>query len=449
MSPQTFQSKSCCGVCARRLGVLVLLFVSRRLEIELTSDRTDGQWTWRAAGAKKPKGLVDAKLLPEKVQVGDVLRVEANASLDGLEIITVLPSRLSKPKDKILQLIGSAPEESLVMSTTATKTRSKNSKGSKKERSERPQNSNAEVVQNKKKRNKRAQDDRSKQVDKLKKRNNNQKRRSSLTKTSKTRRLRPNNKHRLAALEALPKIQQELASEVMRRGVAGVRESIERMNALAKDEGIPQVKSEPLVALAEQLAPIMKAAEWRDRAEAVYANLETVDLKDLRTVVVAADSAARDEESKALAKKIQEGLTTRVEREHRAWLNEIVNHLTDGRTVLALTRSSRPPKAGAPLPIDVSERLTKAAVASLTSDTAAKRWATVLEALAYSPVRSLVTPQSCIEKPSEELLATIKRLSPKIPQIASLFGIEDKSKSLASVKVRPQPPPPPQQTSQS
>ena len=135
-----------------------------------------------------------------------------------------------------------------------------------------------------------------------------------------------------------------------------------------------------------------------------------------------------------------------MEHEHRAWLNEIVNHLTDGRTVLALARSSRPPKAGSPLPIDVSERLTKAAAASLTSDTAPKRWATVLEVLAYSPVRALVTPQSRIEKPSEELLATIKRLSPKLPQIASLFGIEDKAKKPAAAKSRPQPPPPTQTT---
>lgn len=426
--------------------MLVLLFVSRRLEIELTSDRTDGQWTWRAAGAKKPKGLVDAKLLPKKVQVGDVLRVEANASLDGLEIISVLPTRLQKPKDEILQLIGSTQEESLVTSKLATKTRSTKSKIQK--RSEHSDTSKRDDAKDETQKKKHRKDASSKQLDKGKSKNRNlsQKRASSKTKTSKRHRLRPDNKHRLAALETIPKIQQELATEVMRRGVAGVRESIARMNALAKDEGIPQVNSAPLVALAEQLAPIMKAAEWRDRAEAVYANLDTVDLKDLRTVVVAADSAARDEESKALAKKIHQGLTARVEREHRAWLNEIVNHLTDGRTVLALARSSRPPKAGSPLPIDVSERLTKAAAASLTSDTAPKRWATVLEALAYSPVRSLVTPQSRIEKPSEELLATIKRLSPKLPQIASLFGIEDKAKSPASAKSRPQPPPPPSQT---
>ena len=39
--------------------------MSRRMEIELTSDRGDGSWTWRAAGAKQPKGVVDAGLVPD------------------------------------------------------------------------------------------------------------------------------------------------------------------------------------------------------------------------------------------------------------------------------------------------------------------------------------------------------------------------------------------------
>ena len=37
--------------------------MSRRIELELTSRRDDGTWTWRAAGAKKPKGELDGALL--------------------------------------------------------------------------------------------------------------------------------------------------------------------------------------------------------------------------------------------------------------------------------------------------------------------------------------------------------------------------------------------------
>ena len=89
--------------------------------------------------------------------------------------------------------------------------------------------------------------------------------------------------------QGTPTIQQPLAEEVLKGGVPGVRQAIDRMNDKATAEGMPKIKREPLVALAEKLAPTLKAAEWRDRAEAAVAGIETVDLRDIRSVVVAAD----------------------------------------------------------------------------------------------------------------------------------------------------------------
>ena len=79
-----------------------------RLDIELTSDRGDGSYTWRAAGARQPKGVIDAKILSDSAKVGDVLRVEAEVEIDGITILAVLP-----PKDKAapsgrIELIGSS-----------------------------------------------------------------------------------------------------------------------------------------------------------------------------------------------------------------------------------------------------------------------------------------------------------------------------------------------------
>ena len=107
----------------------------------------------------------------------------------------------------------------------------------------------------------------------------------------------PGNKNRRAALARLPEIQHPLAEEVLKGGVPGLRRTIDRMNRMAQAEGIPQVKSEPLVALAEKLTPVLNSAVWRDRAEAAIAGIDKVDLRDIRSVVVAADSGARDEES--------------------------------------------------------------------------------------------------------------------------------------------------------
>ena len=44
--------------------------MSRRIDIELTSARPDGSFTWRAAGAKQPKGEIDASLAPGGAKVG-------------------------------------------------------------------------------------------------------------------------------------------------------------------------------------------------------------------------------------------------------------------------------------------------------------------------------------------------------------------------------------------
>ena len=67
--------------------------MARRMDIELTSSRDDGTWTWRAAGAKEPRGVVDEKLLGAGAHVGDVLRVEAEFGLDGISVTAVLPPK--------------------------------------------------------------------------------------------------------------------------------------------------------------------------------------------------------------------------------------------------------------------------------------------------------------------------------------------------------------------
>jgi len=67
-----------------------------RLEVELTSARPDGSWTWRKAGARQPKGEMAGTLLPADAQVGDVLKVEADVLIDGIEVTEVIPTKTSK-----------------------------------------------------------------------------------------------------------------------------------------------------------------------------------------------------------------------------------------------------------------------------------------------------------------------------------------------------------------
>ena len=82
--------------------------MSNRLDIELTSIRSDGSYTWRAAGARQPKGVIDAKVLADNAKVGDVLRVEAEVEIDGITILGVLPPKEKATPSGRIELLGSS-----------------------------------------------------------------------------------------------------------------------------------------------------------------------------------------------------------------------------------------------------------------------------------------------------------------------------------------------------
>ncbi|HWC10743.1 MAG TPA: hypothetical protein VG455_05920, partial [Acidimicrobiales bacterium] len=85
-----------------------------RIEIELTSSRPDGTWTWRAAGARQPKGSLDGALLHPGARVGDVLRAECEMDLDGTRVTAVLPPRTARSEPERLPLLGASREAPLV-----------------------------------------------------------------------------------------------------------------------------------------------------------------------------------------------------------------------------------------------------------------------------------------------------------------------------------------------
>ena len=62
--------------------------------------------------------------------------------------------------------------------------------------------------------------------------------------------------------------------------------------------------------------------------------------------------------------------------------------------------------------------------ASRTSETGQDRWATVLDAVALSPVHLRVVPAGLPTEPGDQLLDVVKRVSMSVPAIAAAFGIE-------------------------
>jgi hypothetical protein len=66
----------------------------------------------------------------------------------------------------------------------------------------------------------------------------------------------------------------------------------------------------------------------------------------------------------------------------------------------------------------------------------------VLDALAFSPVRTKVTPIGIPAEPTPELVAAVKKVAARLPQIAALFGIEATAPSKSKPAAKPRPPKP-------
>ncbi len=404
--------------------------MSRRLEIELTSKRDDGSYTWRAAGARQPKGVLDGGLLYDGAGVGDVVRAEADFDIDGVFITSVMPPKEKRPGPETLEILGSGRSEGGVTTQLVGK------RGRGRRRDERGRDDRGRDGRGRKGRGDGRGRDGGRSKGRSDKRGagrgrdqDRQRRRPDKPPRPKAKRLRSKRVHRDAALRDLPEIQRPLARIIMRDGVPGVRQRVESQNVKAREKGQPEIPSKILEAVGERMLPRLRAAEWRDNAEAALAGMDEIDVRDIRKVVVAAEGGARDKESRALAEQLQAGLTARVESDHAKWLAELNELLGEGRTVRALRQSSRPPKAGAPLPPDLVTRLTEAANTSMTADTSPDRWATVLDAVAYSPVRQQVKPQALPSSVNDELRKTVSKLRSRVPEIAGLFD-------------QPAPPPP-------
>ena len=72
--------------------------MSRRIEIEITSLNGDVA-TWRAAGAKLPKGVLNSSLVPGGPVVGNVYRADVEQYMEGIEILSVMAPKTASPVD--------------------------------------------------------------------------------------------------------------------------------------------------------------------------------------------------------------------------------------------------------------------------------------------------------------------------------------------------------------
>ncbi len=135
--------------------------------------------------------------------------------------------------------------------------------------------------------------------------------------------------------------------------------------------------------------------------------------------------------------ELKAALATKQEQELQLWFGDIDAALRVGRVIRALRLSSQPPKAGVPFPTELAQRLTEGANTSLTPADGAERWCAVLEAAAFSPIRTHVAPSGPPATVADELRTTVTRLAPALPQVAAMFGIEPAPNASMPKPLRP------------
>ncbi len=400
--------------------------MGRRIEVELTSARDDGSWTWRAAGAKQPKGDVAGALLYDGAKVGDVVKVEAEFHLDGIEVTEVFAPKAKKERTNLLEMKTRPLRDDELVTTQRV---ARNERGDRGDRG-----------RGRGRRDERGGDrgDRGNRGERRGGSSGGERRPKPVEdRRPRPKRLRPRRVHRDAMLASVTEEHRPIVEQVIKDGMPGVRAAIDKQNAEAKEAGKPEIDASPILAIAEKNLSKARLAEWRDRADAALADAAELDIRDLRSVVVAGADVARDDESRAIAEQIKTVLDERLESDHAAWLADLDNAVSESRVVRGLRLSSRPVKAGAPLPTETASKLAQQASDALAADVMQDRWATVLDALAFSPVRGAVTPSGIPAEPGEELLAEVRRLSDRIPAIAALFGIDPAQVPKSAKRRRP------------
>ncbi|MGA9275644.1 MAG: hypothetical protein WBV89_01735, partial [Ilumatobacter sp.] len=393
----------------------------RRIDIELTSALADGSWTWRAAGARVPKGVLDGKILPPGASVGDELKAEVEQELDGIEVLSIVKGR-EKPAPDLLELLPVEENFQAVIETRAK--RDRNDRGDRGDRGGRgPKRGRRD---DKGRGDGRRRDDNESRGDKSGDRRGPRRPHfdppPEVPQRPTAKRLRPGKARRNEVLAGIPEEQRPIA-ELAIQGMAAVRTRLTDDNKKLAADGKPTMPEDSVLKMAEGLMPKLRVADWLDRAEAALRQMDNLDLRDIRSVVAASDDpiVARDESTREIATQLKAELVKKQDQELRLWLEDVDAALTVGRSIRALRLSSQPPKAGVMFPPELARKLGAAATDGLTPEDSSDRWAAVMEAAAFSPVRTLVTPTKPPTTITDDLRKTALRLGPLLPQIAELL----------------------------
>ena len=407
--------------------------MAHRIEVELTSQTGDSTWTWRAAGAKQPRGTVEATLVPDGSRVGTVLRAEVETTLDGTTVTALLPPKGKGDTRTVerIEILGTPQRGPDVNVVLASK--------SKRRRDDRGDGSRDAAGRSGDRRTRAEGGDRASRSDSRPRGRDGSgppaeaggRKRPGPARPGgrdsggrdNPRRPTPSSTYRNAALATLPPEQLPVAEQLLKGGIPAVRQAIEEQNTRARAESRPEVTPGPLLALAEQLRPVINLASWKDRAASARAVGKDVPLRELRSIVASASTVTLDDEGTDMVTALRTALDQRVTALRERWVERITSALDDGKTIDAVRASIRPPEPAARLSAELAVRLSEAAGRAMSAETPPEEWLALLEVVVDSPVRRTVKPAGLPTGADETVLTAARKASGYVPELARLMGI--------------------------
>ena len=412
--------------------------MGHRIEVELTSQSDETTWTWRAAGAKLPRGTVDAGLVPAGTTVGTVLRAEVETTLDGTTVTALLAPKgkaAPKPVDRI-EVLGTPQKGPDVNVVLAGKGKRRHDDDGDRDGSRRPSGrgprgegrgrdgagggSGAPRGEG------RGRDGTGAGAAGARRSGPARPggRDGGRERTERgDRRPQTSTVFRNAALADLRPEQLPVAEQLIKGGVPSVRQAIQEQNARARAEGRPEVTEAPLMAMAEELRPIIGLATWKDRASVARNTGKDTPLRELRSIVASASTVTLDEEGSEMLTSLRTSLNERVTALRERWVERITTSLDEGRVLDAVKASVRAPEPSARLSAELAVRLADAAGQAMAKETPPADWQALLEAVVECPVRRNVKPAGLPDGADEALLSEARKAAGLVPELAKLLGI--------------------------
>lgn len=386
--------------------------MSRRIDIEITSVNGETA-TWRAAGAKLPKGSLNSSVVPGGPQVGQVYRAEIYQFMEGIEVLSVAQAKTASPLDpkneriSILEKKSDGPD---VTVTYAPKGRggSRRDDGDRKPRRDgdrKPRREGADGA---------ARTERAPRRD-------GDKRPPRGPRTGSLMVAPVTTTHRNAMLATLSAEQIPVAEQLLRGGIAAVRTAIAEQNKTLIAQSRPTIDPIIIERMAEDLVGRTNLAFWKDRAAGAIGAGKGLKLRDLRAVVTAAKTITHDEDSRAMLKELQTSLNERIEHMRKVWSEKLAAALTSNDLKETLTLISRPPDVSTRVSAEDASKIVAAVSEALNGSQEPAVWNELVTLTVETSIRRQVKPAGIPADESSKAIAV--KNAGAIPELAKLLGM--------------------------